>query len=155
MLATTETTPLYAIVLIAHVLVALVGLVQVGVSYAEFRRVEMEKVLSATTFTYYASPPKLFSRVLVLVPVTGALLLGISSGRFQATSLWVMAGGALWFAAFGLLEAGVFANERAVAASFDQGVTDKDAARKGRYAATAVLSLIGIAAVLMVLQPGS
>ena len=156
-LATTETTPLYAVLLIIHVLIALVGLVQVGVSYAELRRVEEARDvanLPASTTQYFASPAKWFSRILILVPVTGGALLAASSGKFQATALWVMLSGALWFCAFGLLEGGVFISERSVAAALREGVVDQSAARKGRIAATGVLSFVGLAAVLMVLQPG-
>jgi hypothetical protein len=156
-LATTETTPLYAFLLIVHVLISLVGLVQVGVSYAELRRVEATRDganLPASTTQYFASPAKWFSRILILVPVTGGALLAASNGKFHATALWVMLSGALWFCAFGLLEGGVFASERSVAAALREGVVDQSAARKGRIAATGVLSLVGLAAVLMVLQPG-
>jgi hypothetical protein len=156
-LATTETTPLYAVLLIIHVLIALVGLVQVGVSYAELRRVEGTRDvanLPASTTQYFASPAKWFSRILILVPVTGGALLAASSGKFHATALWVVLSGALWFCAFGLLEGGVFASERSVAAALREGVVDQSAARKGRIAATGVLSFVGLAAVLMVLQPG-
>ncbi len=158
MLATTETTPLYAVILIIHVLVALVGLVQVGVSFSELRRIEGAselKHLAPSTLQYFAAPAKVFSRILLLVPVTGVVLLASSQGKFQATQLWVMVSGALWFGAFALLEGGVFASERAVASALSGDSLDRKAARAGRISATGVLSLVGLAAILMVLQPGS
>jgi hypothetical protein len=155
-LATTETTPLYAVILVLHVLVVLVSLVQVGVSVSELRRVEEcddVATLPAATHQYFSSPAKIFSRILVLVPLTGFALLGTSHGKFQPSALWVMLGGALWFCAFGLLEGGVFASERAVAVALREARSDQQAARKGRRSAMLVISLVGLAALLMVLQP--
>lgn len=157
MLATTETTPLYAGLLIVHVLVALIGLVQVGVSYSELKRVERiddPLKVPASTSQYFAQRAKVFSRILLLVPVTGGALLAASKGKFQPTELWVMLSLGLWLLAFGLLEAGVFASERIVGEALAQGTVDRSAAQRGAKAATGVLALVGIAVVLMVLQPG-
>jgi hypothetical protein len=156
-LATTETTPLYAVLLIIHVLVALVAFVQVGVSVSELRRVQSATnaaQLSETTRQYFRSPAKVFSRILFLVPVSGGALVAASHGKFHPTAFWVLIGGALWFSAFGLLEAGVFSSEREVAQSLVDDHIDHVAAKRGERSAVVVATLIGLASVVMVLQPG-
>ena len=156
-IASETTTPLYASLLVVHVIVVLIGLVQLFVAAKEneaLRRVSTLQDLSETTLRYFARPSPIFGRVLLLVPITGAGLLGASNGRIAFSEMWVLLGALCWFGAFAGLEAGVFANERRVALGLAEQRIDQPAAAAAARAAQLVAAVVVLAALIMIFQPG-
>ncbi|MEI6701565.1 MAG: hypothetical protein WCL38_07415 [Actinomycetota bacterium] len=157
MFASETTTPLYASLLVVHVIVALIGLVQLIVAAKEngsVGRVRRFEDLSETTIRYFARPSPIFGRVLILVPITGAGLLGASNGRIAFSDAWVLLGAICWFGAFAGLEAGVFAHERQVAEGLAGQQINHTAATAAARASQLVAAIVVVAALIMIVQPG-
>ena len=157
MFASETTTPLYASLLVVHIIVVLIGLVQLIVAAKEnesLRRAAKVEDLNETTLRYFARPSPIFGRVLLLVPITGAGLLGVSNGRTSFTDAWVLLGALCWVAAFAGLEAGIFANERRVAQGLAEQRIDQPAAAAAARASHLVAAVVVVAALIMIFQPG-
>jgi len=157
-LAGTGSSPLYDALVGLHVLSAVVGFGAVaisGVYGAGARRLETGE----ETYRYFESPGRAEWLVLV-VPFLGVAALGARPAGADFGDVWVIAAGALWLAAAGLLLGVVRPAERriraAIRAGARTGTTSLDVAEAGRrlmWAATGCDVLFAAALVLMVYQP--
>ena len=92
--------PGFDLVLLAHVIAAVVGLVAVvlaGVSALALRRaLAQDGPLPEALERYYRPGVNWAGRVLFLVPVLGVALLVMSDGQWSFADTWVSAGMAVW-----------------------------------------------------------
>jgi len=98
--AASTTTPAYDLVLLAHVLLAVVGLVALGVaggSALALRRVLARGApVPDALARYYRPGVNWAGRLLFLVPVFGVALLAMSGGQWGFADTWVSVGMAGW-----------------------------------------------------------
>ncbi len=92
-------TAAYDLVLVAHVLSALVGLVAVVVAGAYAAALLGSGPQSEAVRRYYRWGVNWTGRVLVLVPVSGVVLIALSRGDWSISDGWITAGLALWVVA--------------------------------------------------------
>jgi hypothetical protein len=156
--AAVDTSPLYATLLVAHVLISTVVLLQVVMAVREagvLAGLNSAAAMTDVQRRYYATASAIFSRMLYLVPVSGGLLIATSRGSVRASETWVLIGLALWVVAIVHVEVGVLRGEASIRAGID-GPWDGVVAAAKRTAAMgrAVGAIMALAAVVMVLQPG-
>lgn len=116
MTSATTTSPGYDLVLLAHVLSAVVGLVALGVAAGSAlalrgvlrRGAPVPEALAR----YYRPGVNWAGRVLFLVPVFGVALLVMSDGQWGFGDTWVTLGMAVWAGVAVLAEAALWPDER-------------------------------------------
>lgn len=98
--------PAYTVVLLCHVAAVLVGMVTMvaGVAFALRLLVARDRPVPAAVRSYFSPGTNWAGRVLYLVPVFGAALLGLSGGAYRLWSAWVLAGVGLWVVSIALAE---------------------------------------------------
>jgi uncharacterized membrane protein len=108
--------PGYDLVLLAHVLAAVVGLVAVGVAgscaLALRRTLAGGGPLPEGLVRYYRPGINWAGRVLFLVPVLGIALLAMSGGQWSFADSWVSTGMAVWAVVAVAAEAVLWPGER-------------------------------------------
>ncbi len=134
--AASTTSPGYDLVLLAHVLTAVVGLVALVVAAGS--ALALRGVLTRgapvpeALARYYRPGVNWAGRVLFLVPVLGVALLGMSGGQWDFADAWVVVGMAAWALVAVAAEAALWPEERrlqeAVAAVTAGGVGTSGAA---------------------------
>jgi len=157
-IAAVDTSPLYATLLVVHVLIAVVALLQVAMAVREARILASLPDGAAMTDvqrSYYGTASVIFSRLLYLVPISGGLLIASSRGSVRASDVWVIIGLVLWIIAIAHLEVGVLKGEASIRANLDGSWVGVVAPAKRTAAmGRAVGVVIALAAVVMVIQPG-
>ena len=168
--AANDNSAAYDLVLLAHVLAALVGLVAVVAAggFAASLRNALRRggPLPETLVKYYRPGANRVGRVLFAVPVLGIALMAMSRGQWGWSDIWISSGMAVWAGIALAAEAALWPGERqlqvAVArcdvdAGPDRGTElTGDAAgvclRVGLTALGCALALVAVAA-LMVVKP--
>ncbi len=115
-LLASTTSPAYDLVLLAHVLAALVGIVALGVAAGSAlalrgvlrRGAPVPEALAR----YYRPGANWAGRVLFLVPVLGVVLLAMSGGQWGFDDTWVSVGMAAWAVVALAAEAVLWPGER-------------------------------------------
>jgi hypothetical protein len=152
----------YDLVLLVHValaMVALIGLISSAAAARSLQTSQPGRAWPASAARYFAPGSDLVGRVLYLIPLSGAALLGMSQGAYSISDAFVGIGLGLWVLVALLAELAVFATSarlrRTVAASpiapEDEGWR-RDAVVL-RWGVDGVVLLIVAASVLMVAQP--
>ena len=139
--AVNDNSAAYDLVLLAHVLAALVGMVAVvaagGFALALRRARQRGGPLPESVVRYYRPGVNWVGRVLFAVPVFGITLLAMSGGQYGWSDAWVSMGMGVWLVVAGLAEAVLWPAERrlqevvaglAVEAGVDVGVDGAAAA---------------------------
>jgi hypothetical protein len=134
--AVNTNAPGFDLVLLAHVITAVVGLVAVvlaGVSALALRRALAQGgPLPEALGRYYRPGVNWAGRVLFLVPVLGVALLVMSDGQWSFADTWVSAGMAVWFIVAMVAETVLWPAERRL-----QGVVAAAGGGEGGIAADA------------------
>jgi len=159
----------YDLVLLAHVLAAVVGLVAVvaagGFALALRGALQTGRPLTEPVVRYYRPGVNWVGRVLFAVPVLGIVLIAMSGGQWSWSDTWVSMGMGVWAVVAVVAEAVLWPGERhlqTVVAGWSGGTPDEDPGRTGQEAAaclrTGLVGLgLGVAmvavAVLMVAKP--
>ncbi len=146
----------YDVVLLAHVLSALIGLVVVVVAGAYALALRRSGPPSDTVCRYYRPGVNWAGRTLFLVPVLGVALMAMSGGDWSYADGWVFGGIVLWAGAAILAEMVLWPGERALQGEVADPSPDTDRGRRCLLVAgTAggVAALLAVAAVLMVAKP--
>lgn len=151
----------FDLVLIVHVGVALVAAVVLMTSYGAARSLSAARSGAAwpeATARYFTPGPEIAGRVLYLIPLSGAALLGMSQHAFDIGDTFVWLGLALWLVAVGAAEHLVFAAGRRLRRQIADGVVPDDGSWRADGASLCrgveiAMALLIVAAVLMVAQP--
>jgi len=155
--AAVDTSPLYATLLVAHVLLSVVVLLQVVMAVREAGALASLSSAAAMTEVqrrYYGTASAIFSRLLYLVPISGVLLIASSRGSVRASDVWVIIGLVLWLIAVAHLEVGVLRGEATIRANLSGSwETVVAAAKRTAAMGRAVGVSMALAAVVMVVQP--
>ncbi len=116
MLSASTTSPGYDLVLLAHVLSAVVGLVALSVAagsaLALRGALRRGGPVPEALARYYRPGVNWAGRVLFLVPVFGIVLLVMSGGQWGFADTWVSAGMAVWAVVAMTAEAALWPEER-------------------------------------------
>ena len=114
--AVSDNSVAYDLVLLAHVLTALVGLVAVvtaaGFALALRSALRRGGPLPETVVRYYRPGINWVGRVLFAVPVLGAALIAMSAGEWSWSDAWVAMGLAAWAVVAMAAEAVLWPGER-------------------------------------------
>lgn len=102
----------YDLVLLAHVLAVLAGLVAVVVAGASAIALARPRPIPPHLLRYYRPGVNWAGRVLFLVPVLGFVLITLSDGQWAVSDQWIVIGLVLWLAAAVLAEAVLWPAER-------------------------------------------
>lgn len=108
------TSPLYTVVLLAHVISGLLGfgvVMATGIQANSLRR-SVPGTVPDRLVRFFRPGTNWAAFVLFLVPVFGIALLVLSRGRFRADSVWVLSGIACWTVAAVAAVRGVWPAER-------------------------------------------
>jgi hypothetical protein len=116
---TSPSGPAFTVVLLVHVGAALVGMIALVASAVSARRVvhATGAGVSESVRTYFSVGVNWAGRVLYLVPIAGAGLIGLSHGRDAWGDDWVVIGLVLWLVAAVIAEIRVWPSERRVQAA--------------------------------------
>lgn len=108
--------PAYTAVLLCHVAAVLVGMVTMvaGAAFSARLLAAGDRPLAPSVRSYFSPGVNWVGRVLYLVPVFGAVLLGLSGGVYRPGAAWVLAGIGLWVVAVGLGEGVLWPAEQRV-----------------------------------------
>jgi hypothetical protein len=159
------TGPAYDLVLLAHVIAVLIGVLAVAVSGVQSARllgVRPDEEVPETLRRYYRPGVNWAGRVLWAVPPLGFALLGMSHGAYGPDDGWVLAGLAVWAVATGGAEGLLWPAERRIQASLAVDAPGAPVRPPGplrRYCrvlcatAAVVLALLVAGCVLMVAKP--
>lgn len=161
--AVTDNSAAYDLVLLAHVLTAVVGLVAVVVagSFAWTLRGALRagRPVPGAVTRYYRPGVNGVGRVLFAVPVLGIALVAMSGGQWRWSDTWVSAGLAVWAVVAVVAESVLWPGERRlqVVAARDPGTGSDDGAlaacrRVVLVAAGCAVGLVAVA-VVMVTKP--
>ena len=139
---------LYAVVVVAHVVAVLGGLVSVGVAGGYCGAV-VGGVRGAAVERYFAGGPSWGPRLLYPAALLGLAAVAASRGRVHLQDDWVLGAGGIWIGAVAVVEAVVRPAERAVA----EILTDRSGASPGPAAGagtrrSAARGLVGSAVVV-------
>ncbi len=104
----------YDVVLLAHVSSAVVALAAVIVAGSAAWAASREAPVAEWVERYYRPGVNWAGRSLVLVPLLGFALVGMSHGRWAVSDAWIVAGLVLWVAAASLAEALLWPAERRI-----------------------------------------
>lgn len=106
----------YDLVLLAHVLSALIGMVAVvaagGFALTLRRALQRGGPLPETVVRYYRPGTNWVGRVLFAVPAFGIALVAMSGGQWKWSDTWVTMGMGVWLVVAGLAEAVLWPGER-------------------------------------------
>ena len=155
------TTPAYDLLLLAHVLIAVITavilLTSLGAATAA-RAAQAGGAWPSSTRRYFTPGPELAGRVLYLLPLTGAGLIGMSKGSIAFGDTFVWVGLVLWLVLAGVGEHFVFASGRQLRQVVALDVVPDDdswrtAAAKLRVGVEIVIVLLFVVATVMLVQP--
>ncbi len=169
--------PAYTVVLLCHVAAALVGMITMvaGIAFSIKLLAAGSRPVPAPVRSYFSPGTNWAGRALYLVPVLGAVLLGMSGGAYRLTSGWVLAGAGLWAASILAAELALWPAEQRVRRALAKAATEPEGPPPGATepaelpegatsAATeaarlvvawsvVVVALLGAAMVVMVVKP--
>ncbi len=146
--AASTTSPAYDLVLLAHVVSAVVGLVALGVAAGSAlalrgvltRGAPMPDALAR----YYRPGVNWAGRVLFLVPVFGVALLAMSGGQWGFADTWVSVGMSGWALVAVAAEAVLWPEERRLQEVVATGTSVDDGSRPDVAAAAARCTRVGV-----------
>ena len=148
--------PGYAVVVVVHVILAVVGFAALGATgaYAHAARRTTDPVNSVTLRRYFSPGHNIAARAIFLVPVAGGVLVGLSGDQAK---LYPYIGLGIWVAAVGLATAVLWPAERTIQQMLDRGsVRDPEfalACRRCEGAATMTSVLFVAALAVMIARP--
>lgn len=153
-------SPLYDIVMAAHVLAALVGFGALGSTgaYAAAARRVSDPFSTASLARYFAPGANRAARAILLVPLLGGALLALGHGR-DVGRAWPWIGLASWTTAAAVASALLWPAERRIqqllagAATPEASAALASAARRAERAAAVTSLLFVVAFVVMIWQP--
>jgi len=166
--AASTTSPGYDLVLVAHVLAAVVGVVAIGVAAGSALALRGVLVRGAPVpdalARYYRPGVNWAGRVLFLVPVFGVVLLAMSGGRWDFADTWVSLGMGGWALVAVAAESVLWPGERrlqevvAAVVAGDGGASPDLAGEAARCSRTGAIGLglvlvLVLVGVLMVAKP--
>lgn len=157
--AVTDNSAAYDLVLLAHVLTAVVGVVAVVVAgsfaWTLHGALRAGRPVSGAVIRYYRPGVNWVGRVLFAVPVLGIALVAMSGGQWRWSDTWVSAGLAVWAVVAGVAESVLWPGERrlqdVVAREPGAGSNDAAVAACRRVVVVAAGCAVGLVAVAVVM----
>jgi len=152
MLASTS-SPAYGNFLALHIVVA-VAVLAIFVVMRTSAAAVAKGASPADQAKRFPNRPNLSARLFYLLPITGMAMTGIGGSAMKLSQGWLIAGLILWVLAAGHLEARVLPSERKMAAAIAaNGTADPAAGKKLGLSIDVLLTLIIVAAIVMIWQP--
>lgn len=154
--------PVFAVLLVLHILVAVIGFGAIGATgiFAARAARLADPHRDAAIRRYFQSGRNLAERAVLLVPLFGAALLGIGDPADRRAA-WPWIGLGLWVVAMGLASARLWPAERALQLAFsaepqpqpESLIAIRRAGRSAETAAGLVSICFAAALVVMIAQP--